>query len=358
MSDENQQIQELIEHNDELENYFRNTIIPQLFVDGELKLQKFTPPAMKQFSLSASDVGRPINDIKDNFRFPSIVDNIEQVIKSNEILEKEIQTTDLRWYQMNIIPYVKMRDDKTDGVIITFVEITMRIKDLKEQEKLIADHEILLDTISHDIKNPLANLVMAIELFKNVSPNDEGEFKSLLKIVDSALTKMNKLIIELTEVRKEEHKYKSEEELLNFEHILEDVRLTLSDNIIAANAIITSEINFSEITFSRRKIRSIVYNLINNAIKFRSSERQLKIVVTTNKEKEFIVISVKDNGIGIDESKFDAIFSKYYRSENAIEGTGIGLYLVKEIVCNAGGKVLVKSQLDKGTEFQVYLKIV
>ena len=358
MSGKNKQIQELIEHNDLLENYFRNTIIPQLFVDGELRLQKFTPPAMKQFNLSASDVGRPINDIKDNFRFPSIIDNIQHVIENNEILEKEIQTTDLRWYQMNIIPYVKMRDNKTDGVIITFVEITMRIKDLKEQEKLIADHEILLDTISHDIKNPLANLVMAIGLFKNVSPNDEGEFKSLLKIVDSALTKMNKLIIELTEVRREEHKYKTEEELLNFEHILEDVRLTLSDNIIAANAIITSEINFSEITFSRRKIRSIVYNLINNAIKFRSSERQLKIVVTTNKEKEFIVIAVKDNGIGIDESKFDAIFSKYYRSENAIEGTGIGLYLVKEIVSNAGGKVLVKSQLDKGTEFQVYLKIV
>ena len=358
MSDKNQQIQELIEHNDVLENYFRNTIIPQLFVDGELRLQKFTPPAMKQFSLSASDIGRPMNDIKDNFRFPSILDNIQQVIKTNEILEKEIQTTDLRWYQMNIIPYVKMRDNKTDGVIITFVEITMRIKDLKEQEKLIADHEILLDTISHDIKNPLANLVMAIELFKDVSPNDEKKFKSLLKIVDNALTKMHKLIIELTEVRKEEHKYKTEEELLNFEHILEDVRLTLSDNIIASNAIITSEINFSEITFSRRKLRTIIYNLINNAIKFKSPERQPKIVITTNKENEFIVISVKDNGIGIEESKFDAIFSKYYRLENAIEGSGIGLYLVKEIVSNAGGKILVKSQSDKGTEFQVYLKIV
>ena len=356
MSNKNQQIKELIEHNDELENYFRNTIIPQLFVDGELKLQKFTPPAMKQFSLSASDVGRPINDIKDNFRFPSIVDNIEQVIKSNEILEKEIQTTDLRWYQMNIIPYVKMRDNKTDGVIITFVEITMRIKDLKEQEKLIADHEILLDTISHDIKNPLTSLVTAIELFKGVSPNDEKKFNALLKIVDTALTKMHKLINELTEVRKDEYKYKAEEELLNFEHILEDVRLTLSDNIIAANAIIISEINISEISFSRRKLRTIIYNLINNAIKFRATERQPKIIVTTNRKNDFIVISVKDNGIGIDESKFDAIFSKYYRLENAIEGSGIGLYLVKEIVSNAGGKVLVKSELDKGTEFQVYLK--
>jgi two-component system phosphate regulon sensor histidine kinase PhoR len=356
MSDKNQQIQQLIEHNDELENYFRNTIIPQLFVDADLKLQKFTPPAMKQFSLSASDVGRPIYEIKDNFRFPSIVDNIEHVIKSNEILEKEIQTTDLHWYQMNIIPYVKMRDKKTDGVIITFVEITMRIKDLKEQEKLIADHEILLDTISHDIKNPLTNLVMAIELFKGVSPNDEKEFNSLLKIVDNALIKMHKLITELTEVRKDEYKYKAGEELLNFEHILEDVRLILSDNIIAANAKISSEINTSEITFSRRKLRTIIYNLINNAIKFKATERQPEIIVTTNKENDFIVISVKDNGMGIDESKFDAIFSKYYRLENAIEGSGIGLYLVKEIVSNAGGKVLVKSQLGKGTEIQVYLK--
>jgi two-component system phosphate regulon sensor histidine kinase PhoR len=358
MPDKNQQIKDLVEHNDELENYFRNTIIPQLFVDGDLKLQKFTPPAMKQFSLSASDIGKPIADIKDNFRFPSILDNIQQVIESKEILEKEIQTTDLRWYQMNIIPYVIMKQNKTDGVIITFVEITMRINDLKEQEKLLADHEILLDTISHDIKNPLNNLVVAIELFKKVTPNDEKEFQSLLKIVDNALTKMHNLIKELTEVRKEEYKYKDHEELLNFEHILEDVRLTLNDNIIAANAIIKNEINISEITFSRRKLRTIIYNLINNAIKFRSAERQPKIVVTTYKEGDFIVISVKDNCIGIDESKLEAIFSKYYRLENAIEGSGIGLYLVKEIVSNAGGKVLVESQLDKGTEFQVYLKTV
>lgn len=356
MSDKTQQLQKLIEHNDELENYFRNTIIPQLFVDGELKLRKFTPPAMKQFGLSASDIGKPISDIKDNIRFPSISDNIQHVIDTNEILEKEIQTTDLRWYQMNIIPYVKMRDNKTDGVILTFVEITMRIKDLKEQEKLIAENAILLDTISHDIKNPLTNLVMAIDLFKSVSPNDEKKFHSLLKIVDSALAKMHNLIIELTEARKDEHGSKSKEELLNFEHILENVRIMLSDNFTVANAIITSEINVSEFTFSRRKLRTIVYNLINNAIKFKSPERQPKIVVTTYKEDDFIVISVKDNGIGIDESKFDAIFSKYNRLDSTIEGSGIGLYLVKEIVNNTGGKVLVKSQLGIGSEFQVYIR--
>lgn len=356
MPDKNEQIQNLIEHNDELENYFRNTIIPQLFVDGELKLRKFTPPAMKQFSLSPNDIGQSIENIKDNFRFPSIVDNIREVMGSNEILEKEIQTTDLRWYQMNIIPYIKIKDKKTDGVIITFVEITMRIKDLREQEKLIADHEILLDTISHDIKNPLANLVMAIDLFKEVSPNDKKEFKSLLKIVDNALTKMHNLIKDLTEVRQEKHKYKVEEEILSFENILEDVRLTLSDNIRTSHAIITSEINVSEITFSRRKLRSVIYNLINNSIKFKSPERQLKINVTTCREDEYIVISIQDNGIGIDESKFEAVFSKYYRLQNEIEGSGIGLYLVKEIVNKAGGKILLESQSGEGSKFKVYLR--
>jgi two-component system phosphate regulon sensor histidine kinase PhoR len=151
---------------------------------------------MKQFSLSASDVGKPINDVKENFRFPTFVEDILQVIKSNVILEKEIQTTDLHWYQMNIIPYVKLEDNKTDGVIITFVEITSRITDLKDLEKLVADHEILLDTISHDIKNPLSNLELAIELFKNVSIHDEKEFASLLQVVDKSLKKMHKLIIE------------------------------------------------------------------------------------------------------------------------------------------------------------------
>ncbi len=356
MPDKSQQIRELTEHNDELENYFRNTIIPQLFVDGALKLQKFTPPAMKQFSLSASDVGKSINDIKDNFRFHSIVDDIQQVIKSNEILEKEIQTTDMRWYQMNVIPYVRIKDNKTDGVIITFVETTTRIKDLKDQERLVANHEILLDTISHDIKNPLANLVLAIERFKGVSPNDEREFKALLKIVDSALKKMHKLIIELTEVRKGDHKYQAEEELLKFEDILEDVRLTLSENIAAASVILTSKINISEITFSKRKLRTIVYNLVHNAIKFRSVKRQPKIVVTTRKQKDYMIISVKDNGMGIKKKNLESIFSKYYRIENAIEGSGIGLYLVKEIVNNSGGKISVKSKSGIGTEFQVFLK--
>lgn len=355
MGDTKEQIAELIELNDELENYFRNTIIPQLFIDGNLILQKFTPPAMKQFSLKQDDIGRSIHDVKDNFRFPSIIENIESVISSNEILEKEIQTTDYRWYQMNIIPYIRQKDRRTDGVIITFVEITARIKDLKEQERLISDHETLMDTISHDIKGPITNLVLAVNLFKSSATDYPQELKSLLKVIENAGNKLQSMITELVDSRKAEYADKAGGELLNLEHILEDVRLTLTDDINTSGTTIKTEVNVSEINFSRRKLRSIIYNLVSNAIKFRSIDRRPEIFITTQKEEKFISITVKDNGSGIDKSMHERIFSKYYRIENSIEGSGIGLYLVKEIVTNSGGKVELKSTAGKGSEFKVYL---
>ena len=98
MSKKDEQISTLIELNEELENYFGNTIISQLFVDAKLVLRKFTPPAMKQFKLKQENLGRPLSEVVDNFRFPTITENIQEVIESGEILEKEIQTTDMKWF--------------------------------------------------------------------------------------------------------------------------------------------------------------------------------------------------------------------------------------------------------------------
>ncbi|MBC7758423.1 MAG: PAS domain-containing protein [Phormidesmis sp. FL-bin-119] len=355
MINQDQKIKKLIKLNDELENYFRNTIIPQLFVDRDLILRKFTPPAMKQFSLKTGDVGKNIDDIKDNFRFPTILENIKQVISSNEIFEKEIQTTDFRWYQMNIIPYVIIKTKKTDGVIITFVEITARVKDLINQEMLIADHETLLDTISHDIKGPLSSLLLTINQLKKISTDKSKTFLLFFKILESSVKKMEAIIMELTDAGKLKDKYKVEEERLDFENILEDVRLTLAGTIMESGAVISSNINVSEISYSRRKLRSVVYNLVNNAIKFHLPGKVPNILISTKKENKYVVITVKDNGIGIDKTKHKEVFSKYSRVGNTVEGSGIGLYLVNEIVTNSGGKILLDSQLGKGSEFKVYL---
>src|SRR5581483_5493748 len=183
----------------------------------------------------------------DNFRFPSIVDNIQQVIETNTILEKEIQTTDFRWFQMNILPYVVQESKKTNGVIITFVDITLRIKDLRDLEELIAEHETLIDTISHDIKGPLTSLKLTVDQIKKVPQDKQWAGHQLFEILERSFNKMQVIIDELVDSRKQQHKYKSEEELLNFEHILEDVRLTLSGELTEHAVKIESIINVSQV---------------------------------------------------------------------------------------------------------------
>lgn len=357
MQNKNDQINTLIDLNDELENYFQNTIIPQLFVDANLILRKFTPPAMRQFKLALTDVGRPFGDIKENFRFPAIIENIQQVIDSGEILEKEIQTTDLRWYQMNVLPYVIRKESRTNGVIITFVEVTRRIKDLKEQEKLIAEHEMLLDTISHDIKTPLTSMGLTIEMLKKLPEKGMDRFPLLLQKIENSLINMQQIINDLSSSRLKEHNFKGEEEMLNFEHIVEDVRLALAPLVEESKAIIKSEIGVSEIVFVRRKLRSMVYNLVNNALKYASPERRPEILIKTEQDGDKMVISVADNGTGIAEKDLDSIFAKYHRLTDLVEGSGVGLYLVREIVKNSEGKITVESEIGKGTVFTIVLKL-
>ena len=356
MQSKSEQINTLVELNDELENYFRNTIIPQLFVDADLILKKFTPPAMKQFNLKAEHIGQPLANVKENFRFPTILDNIQQVIDCSEILEKEIQTTDRRWYQMNIIPYILRKTNKTDGVIITFIDITSRIRDLKEQEKLISEHELLLDTIAHDIKNPLTSLGITVELLKKLPEKGTSKFSSLVDKVESSLTKMKDIISDLVSNRWQEQRYQAVEELLDLQNILEDVRLTLSTQIQDSHAVIKMDIGISEITFARRKLRSILYNLVSNAIKYCSPERKPEILIKSFEENGFMVITVKDNGLGIDDAHINSIFNKYQRVSNEVEGNGVGLYLVRQTLETAGGKITVESVPEQGSVFSVYLK--
>ncbi|MBW3545676.1 MAG: PAS domain-containing protein [Bacteroidetes bacterium] len=362
-SENNKQIKELIELNDELENYFRNTIIPQLFVDANLILRKFTPPAMKQFSLAPEHIGRPMEEMIDNIRYSTIIENIHQVIDTGEILEKEIQTTDRRWFQMNIIPYLVEKESKSNGVIITFVDITDRIKVLKELEKLIASHETFIYAVSHDLKGPLSNIEGLVQYLNQTSAKfmatddaDKKKQQAISAMLDKSVKSMRNIINELSDIAKIEGNYKETIETVNFEDILNEVELTIKDKITESNAHIWISIKEPEIEFSRKNLRSMLYNLLTNAIKYQAPDRTPEIHIKTGAENGFVQISVKDNGLGIAEDKLDAIFTPYTRIEKKVEGTGIGLYLVKKIVENSGGNIIVHSKLGEGSEFIINLK--
>lgn len=358
------QIKELIELNDELENYFTNTIIPQLFVDADLILRKFTPPAMKQFSFSPDHIGRPMAEMVDHIRYSTITENIKEVIDTGQILEKEIQTTDLRWFQMNIIPYIIKKQNKTNGVIITFVDITDRIKILRELERLNSAHETFIYKVSHDLKTPLANIEGLVHYLMEVSndlsaatPADNQEQKIITDLLEQSLNTMRTIIDDLSEIVKIEGNFQVALEMVSFQNMLKEVELTLKDKIKESNADIQMDIQEPQIEFSRQNLRSIIYNLVSNAIKYRSPSRNLEIIITTKKVEGYVIFSVRDNGLGIRAEKKELIFDQFSRLEKKVEGTGIGLYLVKKIIENAGGKITVDSVLDQGSEFKVFLKL-
>lgn len=116
-------IKELIELNDDLNNYFRNSDIGQILLDKRLMIRKFSPAITRQINLIESDVGRSIIDISTNFTSGDFINDIKKVIKSGTSSQKEVITTDGSTFLMKINPYIRL--DKTmEGVVINFIDVT------------------------------------------------------------------------------------------------------------------------------------------------------------------------------------------------------------------------------------------
>ncbi|RNI27041.1 sensor histidine kinase [Rufibacter latericius] len=348
-------LDKLIELNDELENYFSNTIIPQLFVDADMILRKFTPAAMTHFKLSDSDVGRHINEVSNNIRFPTIIENIHEVIDSNKSLEKEIQTTDKVWYQMNILPYIIRKENRSNGVIITFIDINDRIQILKGYEKLNRNHEIIIHALYHDIKGPISNIEALVGIL-NERNGDEEETIQVLERLGQSIAKLKETVDDLVDIGVNDTDFTKAPERVNFENVIEDAILSLKDKISETNAKITSEVGVSEINFSRKNVRSIIYNLLSNAIKYKAPDRRPEILIKTEELPDSILLTVSDNGSGIEEGKKEAVFTRYTRLRDEVEGTGIGLFIVKNMVEDMGGEIQVESVVGEGSTFKVYFK--
>jgi len=354
---EKKDIRKLVELNEELENYFRNTIIPQLFVDADLILRKFSPPANMHFKLVAADIGKPISEIPSLAQLPELIESINEVIENNLDLEREIQTRDMRWFQMNILPYIIRKQNITNGVVITFIDITGHINDKRDIEKINADHETFIYSVSHDFRGPLTNMVLLVELLKlALAKNDKVDMNNLMEKIEASAKSLKDLIIELTDITKIGEDLIHSPARSNIEKILEEVKFTLKNQIYQSHAKITTRILVPELLFSTKNLRSILYNLLSNAIKCAATGRTPEIVIKTELKDDYTLLSVKDNGIGIEEEKQQEIFSKFSRLRPEVEGTGIGLFIVGQMVSNQGGKIVVESKMDVGTTFNIYLK--
>ncbi|MDB5283754.1 MAG: chemotaxis protein, partial [Bacteroidota bacterium] len=120
-------IKELLELNDDMNNYFLNSDIGQVLVDKRLVIRKFTPMATRFVNLIGNDVGRSIVDITNNIKDFDLVNDIKEVMKTNTRLEKEIMTGSNNFCLVHISPYVRI-DKTVDGVVINFIDITQTKK--------------------------------------------------------------------------------------------------------------------------------------------------------------------------------------------------------------------------------------
>ncbi|HEY1114284.1 MAG TPA: chemotaxis protein CheB, partial [Chitinophagaceae bacterium] len=121
-------IKELIELNDDLNNYFRSTEIGQLFVGNDLRIRKFNPAVVKLINLIESDIGRPIEHISTNIQDKNLLPDIREVMLQGNVIEKEVTLKSNMVSLMRILPYIR-QDKQIDGVVITFFDIS-HIKEL------------------------------------------------------------------------------------------------------------------------------------------------------------------------------------------------------------------------------------
>ncbi|MDO1450669.1 CheR family methyltransferase [Rhodocytophaga aerolata] len=355
-------IKELTELNDDLNNYFRSNVNGQLFVDRELKVKKFSPSMVDLINLQERDIGRPLDDITTNIKFETFREDMTKVIAEGGIIVKEVQSGH-KCYQVMTMPYIRQRDTKIDGAILTFYEITelKRLqKELEERNKHLLRINEELDTFvysaSHDLLGPIAHIQGLIELIhiKNDQLNPEAE--EFYRMIDKAIAKFRALIRELSVIGKIDHEGLQEGEEINFEELVEEIKLSIGTQLSDTQTKIESEFEVLHIHFAKKNLRSILYNLITNAIKYKSLERAPRIVIRTKMLSGFILLCVEDNGMGMEENKIASIFTLYKRLNEQVEGQGIGLYLTQRIIHEAGGHIEVESNVGKGTTFKLYFK--
>lgn len=353
-------IKELAELNDDLDNYFRSTYITQIYVDNDIILKKFNPLTIKQINIKESDIGRPLADISTNIMFSSLIDDLKFVIDTQERKEKLIETTDGKWYSMMIVPYIRTQDNETDGAIVTFNDVTdiKKSKDIIQEanRKLVEinkDHDTFIYSASHDLKAPLNNMEGLLSHLKT-SDNLEEVKIFMLPLVESVI-RLKDTINELSCITRVENETEIAEEI-NLNILLEEVKQSINVSLKSINPEIRVDFEVEEIKFSKKNLRSIFLNLLSNALKYRSPNRQLEIKIRSKRVDEFIELSFEDNGIGIKEERIRELFSKFKRihdDEISADGEGIGLYLIKKMTENAGGKVAVESEYGKGTCFKI-----
>lgn len=267
------------------------------------------------------------------------------------------------WVNFSMIPITNKEGEHSHWVSIQR-NITEEKRQEKEKEQLIreltqnnSDLKQFSYITSHNLRAPLSNLTGLLNLIKEI-PVENPELKEILNGFSTSTNLLNETINDLVKVIIIKDNPSIQKEEVVIKDVFENVFNQLSYLISQHQPILKVELERTTVLNTNKAyLESILLNLFTNAIKYRSPKRTLRILVSGKDSANQVVLTFKDNGIGIDmERNRDKIFGLYQRFHNHSDSKGLGLYLVRSQVESMGGTISVESEVDKGTTFTITFK--
>ena len=305
--------------------------------------------AIELFNISDNNIKNLNEIIKDK----SVINKIEDTMKLNRFSKFDIKERNMD-IEINIIPIL---NNKNISALIKFEDVTdIRKIEIEKQDFFI--------NASHELKTPLTSILGYSELLINMSEKNknkkEDKKTDFIKRINFEALRMKELVLNmLTLSRMEANWQETADEKIDIKDIILNV---FESNRIKAqkkNINIDLEIEPAIIIANKEKITEVVNNLVDNAIKYTDDGGNVKIALKNNGENA--TFTVKDNGCGIENKYLNRIFERFFRVKNEkylkVQGTGLGLTIVKNICAHYNADIYIESEKDKGTEVSVVFSL-
>ena len=278
--------------------------------------------------------------------------------------EKEFNIGDV--YNCSSFTIYPIWSNKTIIGLSCFIyDITNQKQEQRVKDKMAADLiqrnrdlEQFTYIISHNLRAPTANIIGFTEILQDETLIPK-EKKELLQGLSKSVTALDSVIKDINDILQVKNDINEQKEVIFFSKLVNDIILSIG-NLIHKNRvrIISDFSEVDEIYSLKVYMFSVFYNLISNSIKYRNPNEQPLIEIKSKKEDGKIILTFKDNGLGIDmKTQGNKIFGLYRRFHSHVEGKGMGLFMVKTQVESLGGKITIASELNKGAEFTIEFEI-